>query len=353
MMETEALMQDELKTLLNRLLITHSPCGQEGEMEDLCRELLTPRCDEVRTDPNDNVIGKIAGESSEGGLLLMAHKDEISTIVRRMDEDGKVWVDPLGGCVPWVYGEGPFDLLGDEVITGVLSVGSRHSSHLSPTIAQAKTLALTWEMCYLDCKLSRTELEARGVHLGSRACVARSRKTPFYIGECVGGYALDDKAAVAVLMLTADLIRASGRQPKTDLYLAMTGSEEMGCGGGAYVAQTVPAVTQLAVEIAPVAPEYPTRMVADPVGFYKDAVFLLHKGLADELCAAAHVACGGYQRLIVRSFGSDASAAAKIGLAGRAGCVGFATENTHGFELGHLGGMVNCARMLAEFALGR
>jgi putative aminopeptidase FrvX len=345
-------MQELLRDLLGRLLVTHAPTGDEAEMERLSRELLTGYCDEVWVDPNDNVIGKIKGHSSADGVLLMAHKDEISTIVRKIDEDGKIWMDPLGGCVPWVYGEGPFDLLGKEIVTGVLSVGSRHSSHLSPKVSDAKQKALNWELCHIHCKLNRAQLAEKGVLIGVRGCVARSRKQPFYLGDCVGGYGLDDKAGVAILILVAELLRSSGRRPALDLYLAVTSAEETGCGGGAYVSRTIPASTQIAIEIAPVAEEYPVALSPDPVILYKDVTMQYHKGLADQLAQTADEVCGGHQRMLVRSFGSDASSAARYGLAGRAGCIGFPTENTHGFEVGHLGAMENCARVLAKLVSG-
>lgn len=344
-------MRESLIALLNRLLVTHSPVGDEGEMEDLARELLEPVCDEVSTDPNGNVIGKIAGHRGDDALLLMAHKDEIATIVRKIDPDGKVWLDPLGGCLPWVYGEGPFDLLGDEVVTGILSVGSRHSSHLSGTVNEARTKALTWEMCYIDCLMSPEELAARGVRIGSRGCVGRCRKTPLYKGDVVGGYSLDDKAGVAVLVEVGRQLRALGERPAVDLYLAVTGSEETGCVGGAYVGRTLPASTQIAVEIAPVAPEYPIEMSAAPVVLYKDATLQYHKGLSDRLADICDAACGSHQRMLVRSFGSDASAVAKYGFAGRAACIAFPTQNTHGYELGHLGAMENCVKVLCQYAL--
>lgn len=343
-------MQDLLRDMLDRLLMTHAPSGDEREMDQLCHELLAPRCDQVWTDPNGNVIGKIVGRVSDDATLLMAHKDEIGTLVRDIEEDGKVWLEPLGGSLPWVYGEGPFDLLGqEEVISGILSVGSRHSSHLSPTINDARTKALTWEMCYLDCKLSREELAARGVGIGTRACVARSRKTPMYMSDCVAGWALDDKAGVAVLILVAEMIRQNGCPPARDVYLAMTGSEEVGIMGGAYVGRSLPASTQIAVEIAPVAPEYQVKMAPQPVVFYKDATFIYHKGLADDLAHLADQVCQGHQRLAVRCFGSDTSTTYKYGYAARAGCIGFPTQNTHGYEIGHLGAMECCARLLAAF----
>lgn len=342
-------MHAKLRKLLDALLVTHSPSGEEGEMDRLCLPLMQDLCDSAWVDPNGNLIGKIAGETSENATVLTAHKDEIGTIVRKVEEDGRIWLDPLGGCVPWAYGEGPFDVLGDEVITGILSVGSTHSSHLSPLINDAKTKALTWEMCTVDCKLNRKELGERGVGLGTRACVARSRKTPLYIGECVAGYALDDKAAVAVLLRMADRVRQGRKKPKSDVYIAITGCEETGIMGGAYVCAHLPVETHIAVEIAPVAPEYDIKMIDQPVVFYKDAVFVLHKGMADELSKLADKTCGGHQPMLVRSFGSDATVTSKYGLVGRAGCVGFATQNSHGYEIGHLGAMENCAKLLAAF----
>ena len=102
-----------------------------------------------------------AAAGREDAIIIASHKDEVATMVERIEEDGRVRLDPLGGIRPWRYGEGPFDLLGDETVTGVLSVGSTHSSARSPDIAAAKVgKALDWEMCYVQCGLTRDELRA-------------------------------------------------------------------------------------------------------------------------------------------------------------------------------------------------
>ena len=48
----------------------------------------------------------------------------------------------------------------------------------------------------------------------------------------------------------------------------------------------------------------------------------------------------------MRSFGSDAAVAKRGGMVGRAACIGFPTQNTHGYEMGHLGAMENCVAVL-------
>ncbi|MGE5532091.1 MAG: M42 family metallopeptidase [Bacteroidota bacterium] len=347
------------KQLLDEILTTHSPCGQEQEVETICLRLFGEYCDEVYQDANENVVGKIAGESSADATLLLAHKDEISTMVRKIDEDGKIWLEPLGGTVPWKYGEGPYDVLGDhETVTGVLSVGSTHVSHLSPRIQKAKSDSpLNWEMCYLDCKLNKEQLVEKGVRIGSLACVSRQRKQPLYLQDkFVGGYALDDKASLVSLFLAMKEIQESGRRPAQDVYFGATSVEELGISGASYVTRTLTQKhnisTVIAVEVAPVADEYSVAMDERPVILMKDAIFMYHPALCRELMQTADRLGLGHQQIVVRCFGSDTSSVVKYGFIGRAGCVAFPTENTHGYEVAPVAAIENVGRLLAGYVLG-
>jgi len=53
--------------------------------------------------------------------------------------------------------------------------------------------------------------------------------------------------------------------------------------------------------------------------------------------------------VIARIPGRDASIAMKFGHVARAACLGFPTENTHGYEIAHLGAIANCIRLLQGF----
>jgi len=229
-----------------------------------------------------------------------------------------------------------------------LSVGSSHTSERSPNIHAAKTSKpLTWEMCYVQCGLTREELKARGVDIGTRGCVSRLRKRPLYMAGRVCGWGLDDKGAVAAMLLTAKLVREAGRPPRT-VYFAATSSEEGGCSGGQYAARTLPAETMIAIEIAPVAPEYPVQMSPMPVIFYKDS-YTYDKALCDRLAECCDKIGCGHQRGVFRSLGTDVSIALKAGLVGRGAAIGFPTENTHGYEMANMEAILNCARALASF----
>jgi putative aminopeptidase FrvX len=51
----------------------------------------------------------------------------------------------------------------------------------------------------------------------------------------------------------------------------------------------------------------------------------------------------------ISGFGSDASIAMKFGHVGRAACLAFPTQNTHGYEIAHLGAIANCIDLLQVF----
>ena len=349
-------MKQRVRQLLDEVLITHSPPGVEKEMDRVVLKHLQAHCDEIWQDVHGNIVGRVAGRCDTQATVILAHKDEIGTMVRRVDEDGKLWLEPLGGTVPWRYGEGPYDIIGDEVVTGVLSVGSTHVSHLSGRIHQAKTQPLTWELCYVDCKLDRAQLAQRGIGIGSRGVISRLRKQPVYLQDrFVGGFGLDDKAAVAAMIMTLEKIAAAG-PPPFDVYFAATATEETGISGGAYVCRALGEKTTvhdaIAIEVAPVAEEYDLTMNGSPVVFMKDGVFVYNLELARELIHACERLNTGHQRIVARTFGSDTSSAVKYGLIGRAACIGFPTENTHGFEVAPIEAIENVGRVLAAHVLG-
>jgi putative aminopeptidase FrvX len=123
-----------LLALLDELCAAHSPAGDEGEMDAILRRRLAELADRVWQDPAGNVIAHIAGERSEQPLLLNAHKDEIALVVKQVEDDGRMRVQPIGGAHPWKYGEGPVDLLADggSIVPAALCFGATHISEATP-----------------------------------------------------------------------------------------------------------------------------------------------------------------------------------------------------------------------------
>src|SRR5690242_1848741 len=123
----------DLIAILTELCEAHSPPGCEREVDAVVKRHLEPYAARVWQDAAGNVIAHFPGGGSEHPLQLTAHKDELGMIVKRVEEDGRLRVQNLGGMHLFKYGEGLVDVLADGagVVPGVLSFGSMHVSEES------------------------------------------------------------------------------------------------------------------------------------------------------------------------------------------------------------------------------
>jgi putative aminopeptidase FrvX len=65
--------------------------------------------------------------------------DELAMVVKRVAGDGTLHLSPLGTMCPGNFGLGPVAVLGDrETLTGVLSLGSEHTTSESQRIFGTK-----------------------------------------------------------------------------------------------------------------------------------------------------------------------------------------------------------------------
>lgn len=336
--------------LIAELTTAHSPVGNELEIDAVLRRHLDPLPCDVWQDSAGNVIAKIAGEASDCPLILDAHKDELGLMIKRIEDDGKIRVATLGGTYPWKYGEGPMDILADEgTVPAVLCFGAMHTTEESPihAVRSEGGRQLKWTDCYLDAKLDKEELLARGVHPGCKIVVSRERKRPVRIGDFIGTYALDDKGAVAILLSLATLLADS--PPPQDLYLVFSSTEENAGGAGPFAARTLPGDTYIAIEIAPVAEEYGVVAGGSPVLVYKDAYNVYDEALHRRFAAIARELDIEIQHAAFDSYGTNASIARKVAAIGRIAALAFPCQNTHGFEVAHLDSLTNLTTLLLTF----
>ena len=339
--------RDQLFETLRALLELHSPSGVEDEIDAHLLEALAPY-GTPRVDGAGNLIlslsGPEAGEEAE--VALLAHKDEIGGLVKRVEEGGRLVGQTLGDAHPWIWGEGPVEVLGrHDTVLGVLSFGARHVSDESPQRKQLDDAPVKWKDAWIETKLSAEAMEAAGVTVGSRIVPARWRKRPVRLGddgEYVACHALDDKVAVAMLLELAGRLDA----PKRPLDLVFTTREEVGCQGSQYYARSTEAVAIVALEVVPVAKEYAIEAGPDPVIIRADSYAPLDDGLSWELADAATAAGVTVHHAAVTRYGSDASSSLDSGRVPRSACLAAATENTHGFEIAHLDAIDGCVRIL-------
>jgi putative aminopeptidase FrvX len=337
---------DSLFQTISDLVLCHSPSGVEGEIDAFLRDRFAEMGITAEQDQAGNIIAKIPGQNLERAIAITAHKDEIGAIVKDITFDGCLLIRKLGGSFPWVYGEGVVDILGNNAtIPGILSFGSRHVSHESPQKALQENAPLTWQDAWVETKCTYKTLTEAGIRPGTRVVVGKHRKHPIRLNDYIASYTLDNKASVAILLNLAQRLK----NPPVTVYLVASAKEEVGAIGALYFSQNQPLEAMIALEICPLASEYPLDAGAAPVLLSQDAYGIYDEGLNAEIEAAAQNCQIPLQFAVLSGFGSDASIAMKFGHVARGACLSFPTQNTHGYEIAHLGAIANCIEILAAY----
>ena len=349
------------RALLQELLATYGPCGQEDAVRDICRRELGPLVDEVWVDAAGNLVGLIRGADDTGDapvVRVMAHMDELSMLVKRVEPDGSLHVTQLGTMYPGNFGLGPVAVLGDrETLCAVLTLGSEHTTKESPRIWETKPdggdKAMDWLHVYVFTGRTPEQLADAGVRPGTRVCIDRSKRTLVEFGDYLGCYFIDDRAAVTTLLQTARLLAKPGHRPAGDVYLVFTTNEEIGGVGGAYASRTLPGDLTLAVEVGPTESEYYTTCSGGPIVAYSDALCVYDTDVADTLMDIAGGLGLSPQPAVLGAFESDASHAKATGLSPRAALLCLPTLSTHGYEVIARDAIPAATRVLAAFLRDR
>ena len=336
---------DALYNTIAELVMCHSPSGAEQEINAYLLDRLSNLGIEHWLDEADNVVACLPG-TGQGAIAITAHKDEIGGIVKEVTDNGRNLVRRLGGAFPWVYGEGVVDFLGDhERISGILSFGSRHVSHESQQKPQQTNQPVTWESAWVDTKVTREVLVEAGIRPGTRMVVGKHRKQPLRLGDYIASYTLDNKASVAILLALAEWLKT----PAKTVYLVFSAKEEVGAVGALYFSHRQSLEALIALEICPLSDEYPIAAGSAPVLLSQDKYGLYDEDLNQQLWQAAQTRQVPVQQAILSSFGSDGSIAMTFGHVPKAACLSFPTDNTHGYEIAHLGAITHCIDILEQY----
>jgi putative aminopeptidase FrvX len=207
-------------TLFTELLAVSSPSSREEGIATIIRVKLDGWGYAHRTDSAGNVFVRLAGRKPDGPLCCFAsHMDEIGMVVTRVEADGSLRVDRSGGLYPWKHGEGPIEILGDQgSITGVLSMGSTHTTTTNQAIEWSNVRVLTG--------LSPAQLTEVGVRPGSLAVPARAVCGPIIFGDpadpLVGAWTFDDRMGVVALLRLLETLKRENLQPNFPTIIAIT-----------------------------------------------------------------------------------------------------------------------------------
>lgn len=186
----------ETVELLRRFCSTAALSGFEEPMIRLMRTEMSHYTDDVKVDRMGNVIAVLSA-SSPGAptLMIMAHMDELGFIVRKIEPDGFLRVNRLGGVPERVLAGQAVAIHTEDghTLPGVIGLKSHH---LTPV--EEKYVVVPVEKVYIDAGFTNAaSVGAKGIRVGCAVTY-----WPFFqqMGNLVMSKTLDDRIGCVALL---------------------------------------------------------------------------------------------------------------------------------------------------------
>lgn len=227
-MKTAVADHESMEELLRTLTELPGPTGEEEAVLAWLEREWAGR-GELSRSRVGNLTLRIPGEGPK--VVIAAHADELSFVVRSVTADGFLRVLPGERdqfAFPYFLGA-PVRVLGASgEVPGVLATTTGHA--LTPE--QRENTRLGWDSVFVDTGLTAPELEGKGVGVGTRMVWDRPLRR---MGRLLTGKALDDRGGLAVMVATARALE--GLTARYDVTFAATVQEEIGLLGAASLAR--------------------------------------------------------------------------------------------------------------------
>jgi len=341
-------------TLLKELVSAPGPPGQEElvavVVEDHAKSLGCP----VKRDPRGNVIIGLPGTDTipeHADIVVTAHLDEIALMVESAEPDGKLKVVPMGGLLPWKWGEGPVSVLATGgAIPGILGFGSIHTNSPESAAVKARERPLSWDGARVFTGLSVHALNEQGVRPGTRVVLGQDRRIVTQFSDFIASPFLDDRADLTALILTLEAIKQRGSSqdvfPGKSVVFAATAAEEVGGHGALALFRRMTPEIAIALEIGPRVPESPFTLDAKPTVWVNDGYSAMLGSDIDLMSRVVSESGIDVHWQALSRGGSDATCAASHGLVDRPFTLAFAAENSHGYEITHKNSIGQLSKLL-------
>src|SRR5687768_953183 len=214
LVEDDGRMEELLRTLCDLA----GPTGQEEAVTEWVAQEWEGR-GEVSRSPVGNLFLHIPGPGPR--VLLAAHADELSLIVRSVTPEGFLRVLPGERDLfsfPYFIGHRFRVLAEGGPLPGILATTTGHA--LTPE--QRDRTRLGWDDLFIDVGLTAEEAAAAGIRIGTRMVWDPGIQR---VGRLLVGKAMDDRLGVALLVELSR--RLAARNPRFDVTLALTVQEEI------------------------------------------------------------------------------------------------------------------------------
>jgi putative aminopeptidase len=226
-----------MKELLTELMLIPGLSGHEERVAGAIRAHLDRMGLAHRTDRLGNVTCTLPGEPAAPSVMVFTHMDQLGFIVRKIEADGLIRLERLGGVPDRALPAQAVVLCtpqGD--VPGVIANKSHHA-----TDPAEKFRVVPYAELYVDAGFSsRDQALAAGVNIGTPVTYM-PRVVPL-AGNRMAGTSIDDRAGCAVLLTLANRLKGAKNLPT--IHLVWSVQEEFNLRG------VLPAATATAPDIA-------------------------------------------------------------------------------------------------------
>jgi endoglucanase len=204
------------------VLTTPSPSGYESPLQQIVRDYVGPLADEVRTDLHGNVIA-VKNPGAPLRVMLAGHCDQIGLIVQHVDDEGFLFVQPIGTWDPQVLLGQRMTVWGEKgPVPGVIS---RKPIHLL-TEEERKQVPKIKDL-WIDIGAAGKDEAAAAVRIGDPVTV--DLRYEELLNRRAVSSAMDDKTGLWVVMEA--LRRIDRGKLRCAVYAVSTVQEEVGLRG--------------------------------------------------------------------------------------------------------------------------
>ena len=225
--------QARLRMLLVELMLAPGLSGHEQRVRRILARRLSGLGLATRTDRLGNLIASLPGEAGAPSVMLFTHMDQLGFVVRKIDADGLIRVERLGGvperallsqAVLLCVGEG-------RDRSGVIASKSHHA-----TTPEEKYRVVPYAELFIDAGFSsRDEVLAAGIDVGTP--VVYRPNVIELSADRIAGTSVDDRAGCAVVLEVAGRLMETARRPTVHFVFSV--QEEFNLRGAVAAAQAL------------------------------------------------------------------------------------------------------------------
>ena len=336
-----------LRDIMLELLCMPSPSGRTDTVMQRIGEVLAEMGVDLDLTRRGVLRATIPGEHSDTSRAIVVHADTIGMMVKRLKDNGRIEVVPVGTHSARFAEGAHVTILTDDAertYTGTV-LPLKSSGHTYGD--EIDTQGVGWHLVEVRVDApARTaqELADLGIQVGDFVALdAGPQITPLGF---VKSRHLDDKAGIAVCLAAFKALVESGITPPVPVRLLVTIGEEVGHGAThGFDSGTAEIV---AVDNGVVAPEQASREGAVNIGMM-DSTGPHDYHLTRRLLALAAQFEVPAVRDVYRVYRSDAAPAVESGVEARTALLGFGVDSSHGHERTHLDGLQHLAELLALY----